>query len=235
MPTVRLLTYNVRSLRDDAAAVARVVRAARPDVVCIQEAPRFVLWRLRCAVFARRCRLRWFAGGRHTGANLVLCRPGVRRLARHDLAFSTHPGLHARGAAVAEVAVDGSPLLVVGIHLDLVPRARLRHIGELRTALGRIGAAHGAVVVAGDVNEPARGATWSALGAIGTDAGSLTGSTAPTFPARRPVDRIDGVFVSPPATIRSVEVIDSPDARTASDHLPVLATFDLPRGPSERY
>lgn len=227
MPTVRLLTYNVRSLRDDRAAVVRVVRAARPDLVCVQEAPRFELWRLRCAVFARRCRLRWVAGGRQAGANLVLCGPGVRRLARRDLAFSTDPGLHARGAAIAEVAVDGSTLLVVGVHLDLVPRARLRHVAELRTALNRIGAGHGAVVVAGDVNEPAPGATWSALEVIGTDAGSLTGSTAPTFPARGAVDRIDGIFVSA-ATIRSVEVLDSPDARTASDHLPVLAVLDLP-------
>jgi endonuclease/exonuclease/phosphatase family metal-dependent hydrolase len=30
-------------------------------------------------------------------------------------------------------------------------------------------------------------------------------------------------------------VIDSPDARSASDHLPVLATFDLPPRPSEGY
>jgi endonuclease/exonuclease/phosphatase family metal-dependent hydrolase len=235
MPAVRLLTYNVRSLRDDAAAVARVMRAARPDLVCVQEAPRFWLWRVRCRVLARRCGLRWISGGRRAGANLLLRRPGVRTLARHDLAFSTDPGLHERGAAIAEVAVDGYPLLVVGTHLDLVARARLRHVAQLRTALDRSGTGQYPVVVAGDFNEPAPGPTWSALGAIGTDAGSVTGSPAATFPARAAVDRIDGIFVSAPAIIRSVEVIDSPDARSASDHLPVLATFDLPPRPSEGY
>jgi endonuclease/exonuclease/phosphatase family metal-dependent hydrolase len=233
MPTVRLLTYNVRSLRDDAAAVVRTVRAARPDVACIQEAPRFALWRLRCAVFARRCGLRWVAGGRHAGANLVLCRAGVRRLARHDLAFSPDAGLHARGAAVAELAVDGSAFVVAGVHLDLAPRPRLRHVGELRAALHDIRPDGVPVLVAGDVNEPAPGPTWSALGEIGVDAESPGGPSAPTFPARGPTERIDGIFVSPPAAVRSVEVIDTTDARLASDHLPVLAVLDLPLRSSE--
>jgi endonuclease/exonuclease/phosphatase family metal-dependent hydrolase len=228
MPTVRLLTYNVRSLRDDASAVVRIVRAARPDVVCIQEAPRFALWRLRGAVFARRCRLRWVAGGRRAGANLLLCRPGVRRLARHDLALSRDPGLHARGAAVAELAVDGCAFVVAGVHLDLTPGPRLRHVRELRVALAGIRSEGAAVVVAGDVNEPAPGPTWSALEVIGVDAGSGSRSGAPTFPAAGPAERIDGVFASPPATICSVDVIDTPAARLASDHLPVLVVLDLP-------
>ena len=42
---VRVLSYNVRSLRDDPAAVARVVRACAPDLVLVQEAPRFFRWR----------------------------------------------------------------------------------------------------------------------------------------------------------------------------------------------
>ncbi|MFD0632519.1 endonuclease/exonuclease/phosphatase family protein [Catenulispora yoronensis] len=37
--TVRVLSYNVRSLRDDRAALARVVRGCEPDVVCVQESP----------------------------------------------------------------------------------------------------------------------------------------------------------------------------------------------------
>jgi endonuclease/exonuclease/phosphatase family metal-dependent hydrolase len=48
MSTLRLLSYNVRSLRDDASAVARVIRAAEPDLVCIQEAPRLFRWRSPC-------------------------------------------------------------------------------------------------------------------------------------------------------------------------------------------
>jgi endonuclease/exonuclease/phosphatase family metal-dependent hydrolase len=35
---VRVLSYNVRSMRDDRAALARVIRACAPDIVCVQEA-----------------------------------------------------------------------------------------------------------------------------------------------------------------------------------------------------
>lgn len=36
---IRVLSYNVRSLRDDTEALARVIRACEPDLVCVQEAP----------------------------------------------------------------------------------------------------------------------------------------------------------------------------------------------------
>ena len=49
MATVRIMSYNIRSLRDDRAAVVRVIRDVDPDVVCIQEAPRFFRWRAKCA------------------------------------------------------------------------------------------------------------------------------------------------------------------------------------------
>ena len=40
---LRVVSYNVRELADDTAALARVLRAAAPDVVCLQEAPTRVL------------------------------------------------------------------------------------------------------------------------------------------------------------------------------------------------
>jgi hypothetical protein len=42
---VRVLGYNIRSMRDDEDALARVIRACAPDVVLVQEAPRFFRWR----------------------------------------------------------------------------------------------------------------------------------------------------------------------------------------------
>ena len=53
MPELRLLSYNVRSLRDDRASVAAVIRACRPDVVAVQEAPRSLRWRSKRAALAR--------------------------------------------------------------------------------------------------------------------------------------------------------------------------------------
>lgn len=36
---IRVLSYNVRSMKDDTEALARVVLACAPDLVCVQEAP----------------------------------------------------------------------------------------------------------------------------------------------------------------------------------------------------
>ena len=51
---IRVLSYNIRSMRDDRAALARVIRACAPDLVLVQEAPRFFRWRKRAARLARR-------------------------------------------------------------------------------------------------------------------------------------------------------------------------------------
>ncbi|HEY2985649.1 MAG TPA: hypothetical protein VGJ38_15950, partial [Jatrophihabitantaceae bacterium] len=64
MPTLRLLCYNVRSLRDDEDAVARVIRGCEAHVVCVQEAPRFARWRSKNAALARRSGLVVVGGGR---------------------------------------------------------------------------------------------------------------------------------------------------------------------------
>src|ERR1700685_3658745 len=54
---LRVMTYNVRSLRDDVDALASVVRSCAPDVLLVQEAPRFLRWRSKRAARARRCGL----------------------------------------------------------------------------------------------------------------------------------------------------------------------------------
>ena len=38
--SLRVASYNVRDLKDDVDAAARVVRAIDPDVLCLQEVPR---------------------------------------------------------------------------------------------------------------------------------------------------------------------------------------------------
>ena len=111
VPVVRLLSYNVRSLRDDAAAVVRVIRSAEPHVVCIQEAPRLLRWRAKCAALARRSGLVVVTGGRTAGANLILSSldvdvVGHRGRAVHQGAMPTPTGcgalavLRMRGADV---------------------------------------------------------------------------------------------------------------------------------------
>jgi endonuclease/exonuclease/phosphatase family metal-dependent hydrolase len=221
---MRLLSYNVRSLRDDAAAVARVIRACAVDVVCVQEAPRFLRWRSKCAALARRSGLVIVGGGRAAGANLLLSSPTVEIESSHDVLFSTDRSLHQRGAAVAVLRLGSARFAVAGIHLDLVEGPRLRHVAELEQALAVHVPEGVPTVVAGDVNDLPGSPSWQLLAGRRTDA--KPPGDGFTFSAAWPRRRIDGVFADPALRVVSAEVIDSPDVRVASDHRPVLVELD---------
>lgn len=228
MPTLRLLTYNVRSMRDDRAALGRVIGAARPDVVCVQEAPRFLRWRSLCAELARRSGLVVVGGGRPAAANLILSTLGVDVLDVVPVRFSTDPGLHRRGAAIAVLQRAGARFAVAGTHLDLRPEPRLRHVAELNAALARNVPDSVPVVVAGDVNDRPGSATWTALADGRVDAFAAAGEGSGfTSTSLRPHQRIDGIFAGPGVTVRAARVVAHPDAARASDHLPVLAELEL--------
>ena len=97
---LRLMTWNVRSLRDDRAAVIRVIRACAPDVLFVQEAPRFLRAQSKLAALARESGLVVAAGGRPAAgvALLTTLRVDVDAPASHLL--SKAPRLHQRGLAV---------------------------------------------------------------------------------------------------------------------------------------
>lgn len=223
MTTFRLLSYNVRSLRDDRAAVAAVVRSCDPDVVCVQESPRFFRWRQKIAGLARDCGLLYVTGGRTTGGVALLAHLRVDvRDAREGL-LTKQRGLHQRGLAAAVVARDGARLLVASAHLGLEAAERARHAGEVLQLLGELDAAH--VVVAGDLNEPPGGPAWRVLGAGGLRDPEPT--AGPTFPAAAPRKRIDAVLVSPGLRVVEYRVVDDVAVARASDHRPVLAVVEV--------
>src|SRR3954454_15258183 len=116
MPTVRVLSYNIRSLRDDPAALARVVRGCRPDLVCLQEMPRFLSWRTKRRRLARHCELAVAAGRRAAGL-AVLAGPRVRVLHREYHLLTRVPMLHRRGVAIAVAEVEGARLIAASTHL----------------------------------------------------------------------------------------------------------------------
>jgi endonuclease/exonuclease/phosphatase family metal-dependent hydrolase len=222
---MRLLTYNVRSLRDDSDAVARVIRAARPDVVAIQEAPRFLRWRSKCAALARRSGLVIVGGGRPAAANLLLSSLAVDVESTRDVLFSKDFGLHQRGAALAVLRLGGVRFAVASTHLDLVEAPRLRHVAELDGALMGFVPDGVPVIVAGDVNDQPGSPTWQQLAEHRVDA--VPDGDGYTYSAAHPQRRIDGVFADPAARIASAEAIGSPDVTIASDHRPVLVELEL--------
>ncbi|MER7499999.1 endonuclease/exonuclease/phosphatase family protein [Nonomuraea pusilla] len=228
--TVRVATYNVRGLRDDRAALARVLTALRADVVCLQEAPRFLLSGARRRALAATAGLRLATPGR-VGGVAVLAGPRARVLDARLHRLRVFAGLEVRALAVAVLDVEGARLAVGSLHLDLNGSARLHHASEAAALMERAAAAHDAsVVLAGDVNEQAHQPAWRYLAARLADCyQAAPEGDGLTFTARRPAERIDAVFAAP-----GVRVVSCGGARAApsdltaaSDHLPVVAELGL--------
>lgn len=232
MTTVRLLSYNVRSMRDDRAALARVVRRLRPDVVCVQEAPRFLGWRRLRRSFGRRTALRPVTLRRAAGLELY-AGPRAAVLDRGHRLLTPVPGLHRRGLVFGLFEVRGARFVAAGVHLDLEEEGRRRHAGEIVAELDRLGDVLGApVVVAGDVNDQPGGPAWDALAERFQDAGAVAPyGLEHTFTAVRPTRRIDGVFADPAVGVLRCGVPDEADLLAgypaASDHRPVLAELRI--------
>ncbi|PJN27099.1 endonuclease/exonuclease/phosphatase family protein [Kitasatospora sp. CB02891] len=230
---VRVMSYNVRSLRDDRTAVARVIRACDPDVVCVQESPRYWKSEKAAAWLAHRTGMVILAGGGRVAAGpLLLGKLRVDVLELRDVLLPKTRGLHARGFASALVRIGGSrPFSVTSCHLSLQPEERLRQFELLQRQVqpGEPG------VVAGDFNEPPEGPGWRAFAEGLTDAHAKApwGGTFTSVPAQ-PYQRIDGVFATPDIDVLGCGVpyplpgVSEADLRAATDHLPVLAALRVP-------
>jgi endonuclease/exonuclease/phosphatase family metal-dependent hydrolase len=221
-----VLSYNVRSLRDDPAAVAAVVRSCAPDVVAVQEAPRFLRWRSKRAALARECGL-VVATADRPGGLLVMVSLRAAVLDTSAVLLPLTQGRHRRAVVSAVIEAGGARWRIADIHLSVDAAERQRHLSPLRSALAVPSQGPGPpLVVAGDVNEEPSGPVFSALAAALQDcfavAGQGDGHTVPAATSRR---RIDAIFAESPIEVVSCEVVNAPGAAAASDHLPVLAVL----------
>lgn len=223
---LRVLSWNMHGLRDDRAALARVVRSCDPDVVCVQEAPKYLRWRTKCADLARRCGLLYVTGGGTTGGSALLVDLRVDVEVAAEVCLSRQWGWPARGVASAVIARSGALIAVASVHLPLDPRTRLDHAHQVLQVLARAGAPH--ALAAGDVNERPGHPAWEALHEGGLrDLGPGSGAT---FPAVAPAKRIDGVFATEGVQTVDYRVVDEPGVEQASDHRPILVTVRVPAG-----
>lgn len=229
---LRVMTYNVRSFKDDRAAAVEVVRSQTPDVLALQEPPRGPLrhWLLRR--FAAQVGLRVVVSGHGARTTALLVSPRCAVTGAQPLRLSWRVGTTRRGASLA--VVDG--VRVVCVHLGLRSAERAAHLEHVLRAVA-VGAdpagaaavrveSDGAVpvVLLGDLNELPGGHVWTRLGQVLTDAAP---GGAPTYDAVRPRKRIDAVFVSAGVLVERAHVPDDATVRRGSDHRPVVADLVL--------
>lgn len=227
---IKVASYNMRKAigtdrRRLPERTLEVLREVDADVIALQEADR--RFGMREAVltphllaehsdwqpvpFGMRARSMGWHG------NALLVRKEARIL---DCEAIHLPTLEPRGAVMADVAVRGQTLRVVGMHLDLSGLWRRRQAHAILAHLAA-STSQPPTVLMGDLNE------WSAQsGCLRDFAQHFTfADTGKSFHARRPMARLDRIMVTRDLRIVECGVHHSLSARTASDHLPVWATL----------
>lgn len=230
---VRVLSYNIRSMRDDTTALARVITACAPDLVLVQEAPRFFRWRKKLARLAAASGQVILTGGATAAGPAILCdlRATVER--SEDVLLPLTPGLHRRGFATAVVRFGGARLGVLSCHLSLQRDERYEQSGMLLDRLAGLGTPH--AIAGGDLNERPGGRSFERLAEGLQDCFA----TAPwggeyTSTPTAPHQRIDAIFATKGIEVLGCGVplglpgVTETDLRAATDHLPVLAALRIP-------
>jgi endonuclease/exonuclease/phosphatase family metal-dependent hydrolase len=240
-PSLRFMTFNVRhgnglDQRVDLARTARVIRAARPDVVGLQEVDRHFGDRSGFLDQAQ-----WLAAALSMhlayGANLDFQPPASSRPRRQfgNALLSRHPVLNSenlllprtggneqRGLLRGEIEAGGRHWQVFTTHLQ--PNDPAERLAQAHAVADRIGAPRHPLVLLADLNAtsgmPEVRALTGGLVDAWPAAGRRCGNTFPTpFPHRR----IDYVLHSSACRALVAGVAGSLTARIASDHLAVLA------------
>lgn len=241
--SLRVASYNLRGLKDDTAAAAAVVRAIDPDVLLLQEVPRYPGSDYALTAFARSARLFWSGRTRRVSGTSLMTSIRVLATDSQDRPLKVGLGRNPRSYTIARVQRPGGPrVTVVSVHLPLDAGQRVDHsttvVRELaddvavafQPDLDDSGpAAASPLVVGGDLNEESSGRARAVL------SGRLAEVTdrRPTFPAARPRLRIDAIFAdghraATPGTFESLdETVGSELFRAASDHLPVWADLQF--------
>jgi endonuclease/exonuclease/phosphatase family metal-dependent hydrolase len=222
---LRVVVYNVWGFRLGPHTVAGAVADLHPDLVLVQEcASHPKLRRFARALGMEAVSTRLFPLARQV-RNAILVRPPWRvvsfRLHRFDRSQRFYP----RGALVAVVGRAGYRISAVSTHLGLAPRERVRQAKELADlALGL----PEPVLIGADVNEDPEGKAASWLAGRLWDAWTRAGEGAgETFPSRDPTARIDFLFASEGVSVDRAHVLDTAQAKAASDHLPLAVDLEL--------
>lgn len=139
-----------------------------------------------------------------------------------------------RGVLWAEVHFPNGPVQVITTHFGLI---RLERLLQVLTILGPewLGdpKCRPPVILCGDFNALPRSQVYRRIVGRFHDVQQSVAGWSPknTWPSMYPVARIDHMFVTPDIGVKKVAVIRDALTRTASDHLPLMASVRLDMEP----
>ena len=228
----RVASFNLRGLKDDAAAAAEVIRMLDPDVLLLQEIPRHPLSGLRLAWFARRCNLNWSGRTRRLSGTGLMTSHRVEATALVDRKLPVARWANPRSYTAAQVRVpSGRPITVASVHLPLIAEQRHLHAARILHSVGARRALSGitqssvgegpghSIVLGGDLNESSHGRAWR----LEDSQLPLASPEQLTFPAARPQHWIDAIFTSRDLSVLPHQdvALDPGLVTAATDHYPV--------------
>jgi endonuclease/exonuclease/phosphatase family metal-dependent hydrolase len=135
-------------------------------------------------------------------------------------------GLEPRGALWAMIETPAGPLQVINTHFGLLPQERRAQADALLGATW-LGGCMAPVVLMGDFNMLPGARPYRAFTRQLRDGHSLLRRAHATFPARRPLVRIDHIFISTGIDVHDMEIRHHAAARVASDHLPLALDIKI--------
>jgi len=234
--SLRVMTYNIHvgvgmDKKLDLQRIADVINRERPDLIGLQEVDRGVRrteGKDELAELAAMTRMHSafahnidYQGGQYGVA--VLSRFPIRHIDHRK--YENRREAERRGMLRVELDVDGKVLHFVSTHLDY--QHADGRLFETEQLLGFLANISGPLIVAGDFNEEPTGSTYKLVRGSFADAwlGGRARSEGLSYPADKPVKRIDYIFTRPAERMKTKKawIVDT----LASDHLPVVADVEV--------
>lgn len=153
-----------------------------------------------------------------------------------EIGFARLPNLYPalnprkRGVMRAVLATPAGRVHLINTHLSLFKIERQNQLHALFNWTGLSAPLREPIMLCGDLNAGPRSLTYYKMSRRLTDVHVLSGARRPpkaTFHARRPVFRIDHIFVSHHFSASQVVVVRSRKTAKASDHLPLMADLRI--------
>ena len=229
---MKVVSYNIHKCRGTDRLVkperiVSVIKEMRADLVALQEVDHRIGARIGLldpAMIQSETGLRLLVQsdivdghGWHGNALLVRGEPVHYHRSRLHL-----PGIEPRGAVFAELDLGEGLFRVIAVHLGLLRRSRIKQAKALLEAFLEMTPMP--TIMLGDFNEWRR-VRRSALEVLNPVFGSQP--MLSSFPSRLPLLPMDRIFDWPPNLITHLSVHNTPLARVASDHLPLIAEVNL--------